>query len=392
MGMWIGRNRKARVTYGFDEIALVPGEQTINPAEVDTAFHIPKPDGDVIKLPIPILASAMDGVTDVKFCIEMGKLGGLGVINLEGVQTRYDDPAEVLDKIAKADKEEVTELIQKAYTEPIKPKLITKRIQELKSAGVLAAVSSIPQKAEEFGKIAQDAGVDVFVVQSTVSTVRHISTQYKSLDLARFCKEMKAPVIIGNAVTYNVTLELMDCGVAGVLIGVGPGAACTSRGVLGLGVPQVTATVDCSAARDYHFKHSGKYVPIITDGGMSKGGDVCKALACGSDAVMVGSAFARAKEAPGRGNHWGMATPHANLPRGTRIKVGVTGSLKQILFGPATVDDGSQNLVGAITTCMGNVGAANLREFQETEIIIAPSIKTEGKLFQTVQSVGMGAR
>ena len=392
MGMWIGRNRKARVTYGFDEIALVPGEVTVNPAEVDTSFQIPKPDGSSIQLSIPILASAMDGVTDVKFCIEMGKLGGLGVINLEGIQTRYEDPAEVLEKITKADKEEVTELIQKAYLEPIKPKLITKRIQELKSAGVLAAVSSIPQKAEEYGRLAQEAGADVFIVQSTVSTVRHISTQYKLFSLAHFCKEMKIPVIIGNAVTYNVTLELMECGVAGVLVGVGPGAACTSRGVLGLGVPQVTATVDCAAARDYHHKKTGKYVPIITDGGMSKGGDVCKALACGSDAVMVGSAFARAKEAPGKGNHWGMATPHANLPRGTRIKVGVTGSLKQILFGPATVDDGSQNLVGAITTCMGNVGAATIREFQETEIIIAPSIKTEGKLFQTVQSVGMGTR
>ena len=392
MGMWIGRNRKARVTYGFDEIALVPGEVTVNPAEVDTSFQIPKPDGDAIKLSIPILASAMDGVTDVKFCIEMGKLGGLGVINLEGIQTRYEDPAEVLEKITKADKEEVTELIQKAYLEPIKPKLITRRIQELKTAGVLAAVSSIPQKAEEYGRLAQEAGADVFIVQSTVSTVRHISTQYKLFSLAAFCKEMKIPVIIGNTVTYNVTLELMECGVAGVLVGVGPGAACTSRGVLGLGVPQVTATVDCAAARDYHHKKTGKYVPIITDGGMSKGGDVCKALACGSDAVMVGSAFARAKEAPGKGNHWGMATPHANLPRGTRIKVGVTGSLKQILFGPATVDDGSQNLVGAITTCMGNVGAANIREFQETEIIIAPSIKTEGKLFQTVQNVGMGTR
>ena len=392
MGMWIGRNRKARVTYGFDEIALVPGDMTINPAEVDTSFRIPKPDGDAIELSIPILASAMDGVTDVKFCIEMGKLGGLGVINLEGVQTRYEDPAEVLDNITKADTKEVTELIQKAYLEPIKPKLITRRVQELKKAGVLAAVSSIPQKAEEFGRIAQEAGADIFVVQSTVSTVRHMSTQYRSLELAKFCKEMKVPVIIGNAVTYKVTIELMECGVAGVLIGVGPGAACTSRGVLGLGVPQVTATVDCAAARDYHHKKTGKYVPIITDGGMSKGGDVCKALACGSDAVMVGSAFARAKEAPGRGNHWGMATPHANLPRGTRIKVGITGSLKQILFGPATVDDGSQNLVGAITTCMGNVGAANIRQFQETEIIIAPSIKTEGKLFQTVQSVGMGTR
>jgi len=390
--MWIGRNRKARVTYGFDEIALVPGEVTINPLEVDTSFHIPKPDGSTIKLPIPILASAMDGVTDVRFCIEMGKLGGLGVINLEGVQTRYDDPAEVLARIAKAEPKEVTELIQKAYLEPIKPKLITKRIQELKEAGVLAAVSSIPQRAEEFGKIAQDAGVDVFIVQSTVSTVRHVSTQYKSMELAKFCKEMKSPVLIGNAVTYSVTFELMGCGVAGVLIGVGPGAACTSRGVLGLGVPQVTATVDCAAARDAYHKKTGRYVPIITDGGMSKGGDVCKALACGSDAVMVGSAFARAKEAPGCGNHWGMATPHANLPRGTRIKVGVTGSLKQILFGPATVDDGSQNLVGAITTCMGNVGAASIREFQETEIIIAPSIKTEGKLFQTVQNVGMGTR
>ena len=392
MGMWIGRNRKARVTYGFDEIALVPGEVTINPNEVDTSFRIPRKDGSQILLKIPIIASAMDGVTDVKFCIEMGKLGGLGVINLEGVQTRYENPSEVLEQVVKADKDEVTTLIQKLYLEPIKEELIARRVEELKKAGVLAAVSSIPQKAERFSAIAQEAGADLFVIQSTVSTVRHISNEYKSLDLAAFTRNLHIPVFIGNAVTYNVTLELMGCGVAGVLIGVGPGAACTSRGVLGLGVPQVTATVDCAAARDKHFKDTGRYVPIITDGGMSKGGDVCKALACGSDAVMVGSAFARAKEAPGKGNHWGMATPHANLPRGTRIKVGLSGSLKQILFGPATVDDGSQNLVGAITTCMGNVGASTIREFQETEIIIAPSIKTEGKLFQTVQSVGMGTR
>jgi IMP dehydrogenase len=388
--MWIGRNRKARVTYGFDEIALVPGEVTINPNEVDTSFKIPRKDGSAIELKIPIIASAMDGVTDVRFCIAMGQLGGLGVINLEGVQTRYANPGEVLDQIVKAGKEEVTALIQKVYTEPIKEDLIAKRIGELKAAGVLAAVSSIPQKADRFGCIAQEAGADFFVVQSTVSTVKHIATEYKSLELADFCRKMNIPVIVGNAVTYNVTRQLMACGVAGVLVGVGPGAACTSRGVLGLGVPQVTATVDCAAARDYHHKKTGRYIPIITDGGMSKGGDVCKALACGSDAVMVGSAFARAHEAPGKGNHWGMATPHANLPRGTRIKVGVTGSLKQILYGPATVDDGSQNLVGAITTCMGNVGASSIREFQETEIIIAPSIKTEGKLFQTVQSVGMG--
>jgi IMP dehydrogenase len=392
MGMWIGRNRKARVTYGFDEIALVPGEVTINPNEVDTSFKIPRKDGGHITLKIPIIASAMDGVTDVKFCAEMGKLGGLGVINLEGVQTRYENPAAVLEEVVQADKDSVTTLIQKIYLEPIKEELIGRRVEELKKAGVLAAVSSIPQKAERYSAIAQEAGADLFVVQSTVSTVRHISTEYKSLDLTALTRNLSIPVLIGNAVTYNVTLELMGCGVAGVLIGVGPGAACTSRGVLGLGVPQVTATVDCAAARDAYFKKTGRYIPIITDGGMSKGGDVCKALACGSDAVMVGSAFARAKEAPGKGNHWGMATPHANLPRGTRIKVGVSGSLKQILFGPADVDDGSQNLVGAITTCMGNVGAASIRQFQETEIIIAPSIKTEGKLFQTVQSVGMGTR
>jgi IMP dehydrogenase len=392
MGMWIGRNRKARVTYGFDEIALVPGKVTINPNEVDTSFQIPRNDGSAITLKIPIIASAMDGVTDVPFCIEMGKLGGLGVINLEGVQTRYENPAEMLKKIVKASKEEVTAQIQKIYQEPIKEELISRRVQELKAGGVLAAVSSIPQKAERFAALAQEAGADIFVVQSTVSTVRHLSTEYKSLDLAAFTRSLNIPVIIGNAVTYEVTLELMGCGVSGVLIGVGPGAACTSRGVLGLGVPQVTATVDCAAARDMYFKKTGRYIPIITDGGMSRGGDVCKALACGSDAVMVGSAFARAQEAPGQGNHWGMATPHANLPRGTRIKVGLSGSLKQILFGPATVDDGSQNLVGAIMTCMGNVGAASVRQFQETEIIIAPSIRTEGKLFQTVQSVGMGTQ
>jgi IMP dehydrogenase len=393
MGMWIGRNRKARVTYGFDEIALVPGEITINPNEVDTTFIIPRPgDREPLRLKIPIIASAMDGVTNVRFCIEMAKLGGLGVVNLEGVQTRYDDPEDALSQIVKADKGTVTEQIQKLYTQPIKEELIAKRVQELRKGGGIVAVSSIPQKAERFAAIAQEAGADLFVVQSTVSTVRHISNEYKSLDLAGFCKASKIPIIIGNAVTYSVVLELMHNGVSGVLIGVGPGAACTSRGVLGLGVPQVTATVDCAAARDAYFKKTGKYIPIITDGGMSKGGDVCKALACGSDAVMVGSAFARAEEAPGRGNHWGMATPHANLPRGTRIHVGVTGTLKQILFGPATVDDGSQNLVGAIMTCMGNVGASTIKEFQETEIIIAPSIKSEGKLFQTVQGVGMGTR
>jgi IMP dehydrogenase len=390
MGMWIGRNRKARVTYGFDEIALVPGRITINPNEVDISFRLPRKNAEPLELKIPILASAMDGVVNVRFGVAMSKLGGLAVLNLEGVQTRYKNPQEVLQKIVETDQSEVTALLQKIYQEPVQPDLIAARIRQIKDGGAIAAVSSIPQRATEFGPIAQEAGADVFVVQSTVSTARHISSEYKSLDLEKFCREMRLPVIVGNTVGYEVTFEIMECGPAAVLVGVGPGAACTSRGVLGLGVPQVTATVDCAAARDAYFKKTARYVPIITDGGMSKGGDVCKALACGGDAVMVGSAFAKAHEAPGEGYHWGMATPHANLPRGTRIKVGTTGSLKQILFGPAEVDDGSQNLVGAITTCMGNVGARTLAEFQQTEIIIAPSIKTEGKLFQAVQSVGMG--
>ncbi|MEP7015260.1 MAG: GuaB3 family IMP dehydrogenase-related protein [Verrucomicrobiota bacterium] len=390
MGMWIGRNRKARVTYGFDEIALVPGRVTINPNEVDTRFRLPRRNADPLELKIPIIASAMDGVVDVRFAIAMSKLGGLAVLNLEGVQTRYKNPQEVLQKVVEADKSAVTSLLQKIYQEPVQESLIAARIKEIKDSGALAAVSSIPQRASEFGRIAQEAGADVFVVQSTVSTARHVSSEYKSLELEKFCQEMRIPVIVGNTVGFEVTYEIMECGPAAVLVGVGPGAACTSRGVLGLGVPQVTATVDCAAARDAYFKKTARYVPIITDGGMSKGGDVCKALACGADAVMVGSAFAKSKEAPGQGYHWGMATPHQNLPRGTRIKVGTTGSLKQILFGPAEVDDGSQNLAGAITTCMGNVGARDLSEFQQTEIIIAPSIRTEGKLFQTVQSVGMG--
>ena len=392
MGMWIGRNRKARVTYGFDEIALVPGRVTINPNEVDISWRLSRRESEPLEFKIPILASAMDGVVDVRFAIAMGKLGGLAVLNLEGVQTRYKNPQEVLQKIVEADKNEVTALLQKIYTEPVQEDLIAARIKEIKDAGVTAAVSSIPQRADRFGAIAQEAGADIFVVQSTVSTVRHVSSEYKSLELAKFCGEMRIPVIVGNTVGFDATYEIMECGPAAVLIGVGPGAACTSRGVLGLGVPQVTATVDCAAARDAYFKKTARYVSIITDGGMSKGGDVCKAFACGADAVMVGSAFAKAHEAPGSGYHWGMATPHANLPRGTRIKVGATGSLKQILFGPAEVDDGSQNLVGAITTCMGNVGASSIPEFQQTEIIIAPSIRTEGKLFQTVQSVGMGTR
>ncbi len=386
MGMWLGRGRKARRCYGFDEIALVPGLLTINPNEVDPSWQL-----GGRKFRVPIIASAMDGVVDVNFAVHMSKLGGIAALNLEGVQTRYDRPEAVLKKISGASLDETTKLLQVIYRQPIKENLIRKRIQEIKKRKGVACVSSIPQRAERFGKIAQDAGCDIFIVQSTVATVKHLSSEYETLDFHKFCKKvMKIPVIVGNCVTYQTTLELMETGAAALLIGIGPGAACTTRGVLGLGVPQVTAICDAAAARDFHFKKNQVYIPIIADGGMSSGGDICKAFACGSDAVMVGSAFARAKEAPGSGSHWGMATPHANLPRGTRIHVGTTGTLEEIVYGPARLDDGSQNLMGALQTCMGNVGARNIKELQLTELIIAPSIRTEGKIFQQAQRVGMG--
>lgn len=382
---YIGVRRKARRCYGFDEISLVPGKVTINPEEVDTSWEI---DGKRYR--VPILAAAMDGVVDVRFAIAMGKLGGLAVLNLEGVQARYEHPEEVLARIAKAMPDKATELVQDIYREPIKEKLISRRIDQIKRAKVPCVVSAIPQRAQRFGEIAQEAGVDIFVVQSTVTTVKHISKAYRPLDFYKFCRAMNLPVIIGNCVTYEVALELLGAGASGLLVGIGPGAACTTRGVLGIGVPQVTATIDCAAARDLYYKKKKKHIPIITDGGMSTGGDICKAFACGADAVMVGSAFARAREAPGRGYHWGMATPHANLPRGTKIKVGITGSLEEILYGPAKVDDGSQNLMGALQTSMGNLGARNINQMHKSEIIIAPSIQTEGKVFQVAQRVGMG--
>jgi IMP dehydrogenase len=381
--MWVGRGRKARAAYGFDDIALVPGAVTVNPSEVDISWELCGRRFD-----LPIMAAAMDGVVGPKLAIEMARHGGLAVLNLEGIFSRYQNPAEVLERIVSASQEEATRIIQSIYSEPIKEELIHERIREIKKGGGPAAVSSIPQRAERFAQIAQEAGADIFIVQSTVTTARHVATEYKTLDLAKLKKSLAVPFIVGNHVTYEACLELMQCGVDGVLVGVGPGAACTSREVLGLGVPQVTATADAAAARDFYYKQTGRYVPIITDGGMTTGGDVCKALASGADAVMIGSAFARAIEAPGRGYHWGMATPHSNLPRGTRIRVGVSGSLEQILFGPAFTEDGTLNLVGAIRTCMGSVGAQNIRELQQTELIIAPAIKTEGKVFQQAQKLG----
>jgi IMP dehydrogenase len=381
--MWVGRGRKARVAYGFDDIALVPGPVTVNPSEVDISWELCGR-----RFELPIIAAAMDGVVGPGLAMEMGRLGGLAVLNLEGVFSRYENPGDVIERIVSASQEEATRIIQSIYSEPIKDELIHRRIQDIKKAGSPVAVSSIPQRAERFAQIAQEAGADVFVVQSTVTTARHLATEYTPVDFRRLKRQLAIPLVIGNCVTYEACLELMECGVDALLIGVGPGAACTSREVLGLGVPQVTATADSAAARDFYYKQTGRYVPIVTDGGMSTGGDVCKAFAAGADAVMIGSAFARAVEAPGRGFHWGMATPHQNLPRGTRIRVGVAGPLEQILFGPAFTEDGTLNLVGAIRTCMGSVGARTIRELQQTELIIAPAIKTEGKVFQQAQKIG----
>ena len=385
MAEWIGIGKRGRRCYGFDEVSLVPGKVTINPNDIDSSWEFAHK-----KFVVPIMAAAMDGVVDVKFAITMSRLGGIAVLNLDGVQTRYDDPSGVLEDIANADNSKVTSLLQKLYTASVKEKLIAKRVEEIKKGGGYAAVSCIPYNSNRFLAIAQEAGVDCFVIQSTVITAKHLSKEYEPLDLFKFCQNAKVPIILGNCVTDDVTLELLRTGCSALLIGIGPGAACTTRGVLGIGVPQVTSTVDSAAARDFYYKKTGKYIPIITDGGMRKGGDVCKAFACGADAVMIGSAFARAKEAPGRGFHWGMATSHSNLPRGTRIKVGVSGTLKQILFGPAEVDDGSQNLMGALATSMGALGAANMKDMHCVKIIIASSIQTEGKIFQVVQSVGMG--
>ena len=385
MGEWIGHGRKARRAYGFDEIAIVPGAVTINPAEVDIHWELAGTRHE-----LPIIAAAMDGVVDPNFAITMGKMGGLAILNLEGVWFRYDDPTQILKEISEATPERATELVQQLYLPPVREDLISSRVEQIKKAGVPVIVSSIPQKADRCADLCQEAGCDIFVIQSTVSTVRHISTEYKMLDIEALCKRAKMAVMVGNCVSYETALELMQAGPHAVIIGIGPGAACTSRGVLGIGVPQVTATVDGAAARDEFFKRTGKYVPIITDGGMNVGGDICKAFASGADAVIVGSAFAKTQEAPGRGFHWGMATPHANLPRGTRVRVGTSGTLEEILFGPARLDDGSQNLIGALKTCMGSVGAATLKELQRVELVIAPAIKTEGKIFQAAQKIGMG--
>jgi len=376
-GFDMRKRKELRHTYGFDEVALVPGDITVNPDQTDVSLAIGEH-----KLDIPILASAMDGVVDPKFAVALGKLGGLAVLNLDGVQTRYENPDEVLQAISEASAEAVTSIIQRAYREPVKEELVAHRIEEIKDSGVVCAASVTPANTKKIAPIAVEAGLDILVLASTVTTARHISKSYRGLVFSELCEQMSIPVVVGNCVSYNAAMELMKAGIAGFLVGVGPGAACTTREVLGVGVPQVSATMDCAAARDDYLDETGRYVTLITDGGLRTGGDICKSLASGADGVMMGSPFARTTEGPGRGCHWGMATPDMNLPRGTRIRVGVGVDLQHLLYGPTSMTDGTENLVGAIRTCMGVCGARNIKEMHSTEVVVATSIKTEGKLWQ----------
>lgn len=386
MEIQIGRSKTVRRAYGIDEIALVPGGCTLDPSLADTRFSI-----GGIEREIPIIASAMDGVIDVKMAVLMSQLGAMGVLNLEGIQTRYADPEPILDRITSVGKSEFVGLMQELYSETIKSELITARIKEIKANGGIAAVSLTPAGASKYGQVVAEAGADLLFIQATVVSTDHLSPDgVQALDLAKFCQEMPIPVVFGNCVTYDVALKLMRSGAAAVLVGIGPGAACTSRGVLGVGVPQATAVADCAAARDDFQAETGKYVPVIADGGIITGGDICKCIACGADGVMIGSPIARAAEAPGRGFHWGMATPSPVLPRGTRINVGTTGTIRDILRGPAKLDDGTHNLLGALQTSMGTLGAKNIKEMQQVEVVIAPSLLTEGKVYQKAQQLGMG--
>ncbi len=382
----IGIGRKARRAYGLDEIALVPAPVAIDPDDVDVSLTIGN-----LKLAIPVLASAMDAAVDAKLAIEMSRLGGLAVLNLEGLHVRYENPTSVIDRIVNASKEEAVRVLQEVYREPVKPELIRERVGEIKRAGARLGVAATPSKALELLPIALEEGADVAVIQSTVTTVRFISSSTKSpLPWDEIRKTINVPLVVGNCVSYEAAWELMEVGADAILVGVGPGAACTTRQVVGIGVPQATAIADVAAARNEFYKQTGKYVAVIADGGMRTGADICKAIACGADGVMIGSPIASATEAPGRGYHWGMATPHPGLPRGTRIYVGQVAPLEVILLGPATKDDGTLNLVGALKNGMGMCGARNIKEMHRCEIVIAPTIGTEGKRIQREQGVGQG--
>jgi len=366
--------------YGFDEVALVPGNVTVNPDQTDVGFAI-----GPHKFEFPIIASAMDAVVSPEMAIKFGKLGGLAVLNLDGLQVRYDDPDAILQQLAESPQSEVTALLQKLYSAPVRDNLIGERVAAIKKAGVVCSASLTPANTKRFAPVAKEAGLDILVVQSTVTTAKHLSKSATGLVLTDLCKSINLPVVVGNCCSYDAAIDIMRTGVESVLVGVGPGAACTSREVLGIGVPQVSATSECAAAREAYYKESGRYVSIITDGGIRLGSDLCKCFASGADAAMIGSPLAQAIGAPGRGFHWGMSHPHPALPRGTRVKVGSTATLEQILFGPTSVTDGTQNLVGALRTSMGMCGAKNIKEMQSTRMIVAPSIKTEGKFLQMVQ-------
>ena len=375
--MEVPRFKELRRAYGFDEVAIVPGDVTVNPDQTIIDFTIAD-----YTFPIPFLASSLDAVVSPQFAICLGQMGGLGVLNLEGIYTRYEDPTSAIQHIIEASQEEATPLLQKIYSAPIREDLVGQRIQEIKEGGVTCAVSLTPANTKRLAPIAVEAGADILFIQSTVTTARHISKSEQGLVLAEVCQQVRIPVVVGNCVSYSATLELMDSGVHGVLVGVGPGAICTTREVEGIGVPQVTATMDCAAAREEYFRRTGRYVSLITDGGMRTGGDICKAFASGADAVMLGTTFAQAEEAPGMGYNWGMASFHPALPRGTRINVGSKGPLHKILFGPTSVTDGTQNLEGALRAAMGMCGAFSIPDMQQAEMVVAPTIKTEGKYFQ----------
>lgn len=382
---FIGKGRAARRTYGFEEIALVPASATVDPEDVDTSWQVAGRS-----FALPVIAAAMDSVVDVGMAAALSKLGAMAVLNLEGIQTRYPNPREVLDRLAAATPDRVVAVMQEVYREPIKDDLVGRRVSEIRSAGGVPVVSTTPAGAGRLAPVAAEAGAEILLVQSTVITEQHRSERGRALSLRELVAHTKIPVMAGNCVSYEAALQLFESGVSAVFVGVGPGAACTSRKVLGVGVPQATAIMDVAAARAEFARRTGRHVPIVADGGISVGGEIAKSIACGADAVMLGSLFARAEEAPGRGFHWGMATPHAALPRGTRIAVGSTGTLRDILFGPARVDDGSQNLIEALRTAMGMCGARSVRQMQQAEVIIAPALVTEGKTMQIAQRVGQG--
>lgn len=385
MELDIGIGKSARQAYGFDDIAIVPSRRTRDPEDVDISWQF-----DAFRFELPMLGSAMDGALSPATAAEIGRLGGLGVLNLEGLWTRYEDPEPYFEEIGELPKEKATLRMQEIYLQPVDPDLIAVRVAAMKATGHITAASLTPQKVQQWSPIALKAGLDILVIQGTVVSAEHVSSKGDVLDLRQFISACDVPVIVGGCASYSTALHLMRTGAAGILVGVGPGAACTTRGVLGVGVPQATAIADAAGARIRYLDETGRYVHVIADGGMRTGGDVAKAIACGADAVMIGSPLSSASEAPGRGFHWGMATFHPDLPRGARVEVGNLGTLQEILLGPARENDGRRNLFGALRVSMATTGYSTLKEFQKAEVMLAPSLQTEGKSLQRSQQVGMG--